>query len=796
MSIPSRLVRAVAGVAAVAAVLLAVPPAGVPAAAAAPTTGTVAGSVTDGATPVMNAAVDLLLPDNRIVAQARTDADGRFRLAEVRPGTYVLRFSLPGGLVQFLPGRLSRADAKPIQVRAGREFTVDETVLPHGTLAGRITTDVGAPAPGARVRLHRTDGVQVSTVLADRDGNYGFAYPPNGRFVLAVAVAGRGAPDQWVPRRRVRAEAARIDLAPGADVRRDERLLPLGTLTGRFTRDGVPVANVTVVAHSPTSAFETVTNATAADGTFRLRPYPGAYKVEFRVPTRLNLLDQWAGGAESERASVAVRVVAEEEVVLDERALPTGRIAGRLTGADGRPPERSAVVVSDPARDRRFQATTADDGSWFLLVRPGAYAVRYSTSVQSQWAVGRTSRDAADPVTVVAGGETIVDDALLPTGVLTITAVDAGTGAALTSFCADATNGYTFRTACTEEGMAKFGEIGAGSYEVTISDGDRLDTVARDVEVVSGRRTRLPARLAPAAGFAVTLVDAGTGEPVPNGCVNALPADRAPEPAQGIGGCADDTGRLVLDRLRPDRYVLFAQAYDDVHGAQWVGPQGGVGAMADARAFVADPGAAVDVTVRLDGRGAITGVVTDADTGDPVPDAVVGVWGAAASTDATGGYTLDGLGPYRWTLYTEHGDHAGQWSGGGNDRLAATGVPVAIGRATAYDVRLGRGTTLAGTISAGGRLPEQATVWVVDALTFDTLATGRAGADGRYTAHVAGPRPVKLLVEAKFGIFWMTGWHADRPGSGAPDFAAATQVFVAADGTQELNVNASGPPVD
>lgn len=792
MSGSSRLVRTVAGVAAAAAILFV---AAVPAAGAPPTTGAVAGSLTDGSTPVIDAAVDLLLPDNRIVARDRTDTDGRFRLPDVQPDAYLLRFSLPGGLVQYTPGRVNRNDAKPLRVRAGGTFAVDELVVPHGTLGGRITTDAGAPAPGARVRLHRTDGVAVSTTGTDAAGDYRFPYPPNGQFVLAVAAAQRGATDQWAPRRRSRAQAARITLAPGADIRTDERLLPSGALTGRFTRDGGPVANVVVVAHSPVSAAETVISSTAADGTFRLRPYPGAYRVEFRVPTGLNLLDQWAGGAESERASTAVRVVADQEVVLDERALPTGRIAGRLTDAGGRPARRAAVVVSDAARDRRFQATTADDGSWFLTVWPGSYRVRYSTGTQSQWAVGRTAREAADPVTVTAGGASTVDDALLPTGILTVTAVDAATGAALTSFCADATNGYTFRSACTDTGMAKVGELGAGVYQVTVSDDERLNTVVREVEVVSGRRTRLPVSLAPAARFSVTLVDAGTGEPVTSGCVHALPADRAPEPGQGIGACVDGAGRLVLDRVRPDRYVLFAAAYDDVHGAQWVGAQGGVGAMAQARVFAADPGSTVEVAIRLDGRGSIAGVVTDADTGDPIANAVVGVWGAAGSTDASGAYTLDGLGPYRWTVYTEHDAYAGRWSGGGNDRLAATPVPVEPGQATGYDVRLGRGTTLTGTISApDGRLPDQATVWVVDALTFDTLASATAGADGRYTAHVAGPRPVKLLVEAKFGIFWMHGWHTDRPGPGSPDFAAATPVSVAAGGTQTVHVTAPGPP--
>jgi protocatechuate 3,4-dioxygenase beta subunit len=767
-------------------------PAAGPAAAA---TGVVVGVLDDDGTPVPDAVVDLLLPNGAPRGQVRTDAEGRFRFADVPPATYLLRFSLQGGLVQFFPGRLVAAEAKQIRVLAGREFVADETVAPHGRIGGLITTDGGAPAPGARVRLHSADGREVAAVLTGPDGGYRFAYTPTGRFTLAVAAAERGATYQWAPRRRTRAQATPVTLAKNVDSRLDERLLPSGMITGRFTRDGVPIANVTVVAHSQATTADTVSHWTAADGTFRLLPYPGAYKVEFRVPTRMDLLDQWAGGAESERTTAPVRVAAGEEVSLDERALPTGRLSGRLAAASGGPPGRVGVSVSDPTRDRQYQATTAEDGTWFRTVRPGSYAVRYSTATQSQWAVGRTSRETADPVVVPAGGATTVDDTFLATGALTVTAADARTGAPLTSFCADVQNGYTFLGACTEDGTVKIGEIGAGTYEVKVTDGVRLDAVTRDVRVIPGRRTTASARLSLATGFAVTLVDAVTGEPVRSGCVTVLPADRAAEPGQGIGGCVDDTGRATMDQVVPDRYVLFAAAYDDVHGAQWVGTGGGVGARADARVFTAAGGETVDVTVRLDGRGAIAGRVTDADTGDPVPRATVGVWGAATSTEEDGTYLLDGLGPYRWTVYTQHDDYAGQWSGGGNDRLTATRVSVAEGASAPFDVGLGRGTTVTGTVAtADGRVPDQSTVWVIDALTFDELATGRAGADGRYTVHVAGPRDVKLLVESKFGVLWTIGWHAGP--IAAPDFATAAVVPVPVAGALTRDVTAPGPRLD
>ncbi|MFY1687351.1 endo-1,4-beta-xylanase [Plantactinospora sp. WMMB782] len=378
-----------------------------------PTTGSVAGTLVDAATPVADATVELLVsPYGVVVRQGRTDASGAFRLTEVRPAGYALRFRLPGGLVQFHPAAPDLASATQLDVRAGVVTAIQEAVLPHGTLGGRITTDTGAPAPGARVELHRlTGGAPLHTVLTDADGSYLVRYPPTGQVRVAVAAAERGATNQWAHRRRSYTGADPVTVTPGQHSTVDERLLPSGVVTGRFTRNGVPVPNVVVYATAQRSTAESVSNWTAADGTFRLRPYPGSYKLRFVVPAGTGL-DQWLGGAESEGATRPVLVDADTEVVLDEQQLPTGLVGGRLTDATGAPVARAAVVVYDPSRGRQFLATTADDGSWFRIVWPGSYAVRFETADRVQWATGKRSAATADPVPVTTDGRTVVDDVL------------------------------------------------------------------------------------------------------------------------------------------------------------------------------------------------------------------------------------------------------------------------------------------------------------------------------------------------------------------------------------------------
>jgi len=217
-------------------------------AAAAP--GVVSGQLTGDGAPIPGVAAELvLLTFPLVVARAISDADGRFRIDPAPVGDYRLRFTFPGGLVQYYPHETDPERATIVNIIDGNQLVLDDTVVPHGSLAGHITTDAGDPAAAAIVGLVRPDGSQFSTVLTNRDGSYLFAYLPAGTFSAFVGAAETAAPRQWAHRHKTRAEADPVVVAVGPPTALDERLLPLGTITGQFTgADG----QVSVFAHSTT----------------------------------------------------------------------------------------------------------------------------------------------------------------------------------------------------------------------------------------------------------------------------------------------------------------------------------------------------------------------------------------------------------------------------------------------------------------------------------------------------------------------------------------------------------------
>ena len=744
-------------------------------------TGSITGLILDAGAPVPNVTVSLQLTfAPATIAQTVSDADGQFRF-EAAPGFYKVRFDFVGGLVQFLPGTTDFNAATEVEVLAGLSVPVEDSVIPHGSLVGQITNSAGEPATNAVVGITRLDGVPITTVAVDRTGHYELPFVTPRTVNVFASAARASAPRQWVPQQKSRADADAFAVTVGQTTTVDEKLLPLGAVSGRFVSAAGPVPNAGVLADSLAGPAESVSSPTRADGQFRLLAYPGTYRLKFTSP---ETLDQWAHGQEAQWRADLVTVTADSEVVISETALPIGRISGHLNDSTGQPVAGAGVVIADPARGRSFQAATDDTGGWFATVRPGPYQVRFSTANQAQWAFGEASPATADPVTVVADQETVVDDSLTAPGSLRVRAVDARTGAPRSTFCASATNDFVFLQSCTDTGTVRFDAIGAGTYTVTVADDVFLDSVNPGVRVTSGRLTSLTARMRPGATLAISVTDAVTGAPVGGVCVNGQPADRAASPGEFLGDCTDDAGMITLTRVRPDRFVLFAGVFDGVHGAQWVGPHGGVGSRAAAQVVTTRSGEITKLRVRLDGSGSIAGVVTDRATGAPVDGAVIDVGPTGSVTGSDGRYTLDGLGPYQWVAFFSHPDYAGQWSGGGNNRLTATPIRVRSGQVTAHNAALRRGTTLTGRITGpAGQPPDFAEVAVVNAHTFDTLVHLNTGADGVFTTHVLGPQDVKLLIVAAIDGLPVTVWYRD-----AVDFGHGRTIPVPASGTKRVDV--------
>jgi hypothetical protein len=232
-----------------------------------------------------------------------------------------------------------------------------------------------------------------------------------------------------------------------------------------------------------------------------------------------------------------------------------------------------------------------------------------------------------------------------------------------------------------------------------------------------------------ATALHVKILDVQNAPPARDFCVYYLTAGMHNVPQEGP---CSHTGEYDLAGLVPGKYKVFIAPTDNIHGAQWVGPHGGVGDLDLAQAFDAKAGQTAQVNVILDRAGSIAGTIRDRTTHKPVPyhcgtvlpapadHAVYGA-GVGCANDLSGKYTITGLGPYAWKVEFPDVDsgYAWQWSGGAANRAKATSVQVHAGGTTTLNATLKPTGKITGTATAAGREPVDTEVVAVDTVTGD-----------------------------------------------------------------------------
>lgn len=551
-------------------------------------------------------------------------------------------------------------------------------------------------------------------------------------------------------------------------------------IVGHLTDSGRPVESATVTA-SAAAGDGWGTAVTDATGRYEIADLPpGAYRVHFDVAGHPG---QYAYRQTSWSQASRITVTAGAMTAVNDSLLPIGTVQGRFTDQDGTGiPGTEVLLQRSPGH--AYATYTDESGDYRLdAVVSGTYSVRFThdeLGIQ-QYAYGQVDPAEAALITVSEGATSTVNDARLPTGSVRVTVTDAVTGAPVPEFSASA-------GAASAEGVngsALIGNVPIGSQQVRAHARGYLSSEPTRVLVSEGATTEVAVALVPSAQIRATVVDARTGEPVEGICVR--PVD--PTTLSIPDGCpaSDASGTVILkDGLSAGSYKLFA--YDtpweeprSPYGAQWVGSRGGTGDPDEAAVITAVAGQTVNApTIKVDRRGTITGTVTGAG-GSAVTRASVdfgnlhyhsghGVLSFPVAADGT--YTVDFLGPYRWTLHFYADGYAPQWSGNAGSREQAREIKVKADRTVRYDIRLVKGTKVRVLATEPG--------WFAayDAATGEhsggCVGWGSTGCD----LLVLGVQKVKFKVWTEPADWWF----------GGADFASATPVKIPKTGTKTVTI--------
>ena len=354
--------------------------------------------------------------------QATTDANGRFEMTLLLPGEYRVTFDLPGGARQFYPGQIDPDRQGRVSVVAGQRTEISETLLPTGSVSGRLVED-GAPVAGAQTFLTHVDEFQSMFTTTDADGRYSLPIVFTGSYqVFFILPDSRS---QFAHGKLTQETADVFAVTAGANTVVDETVLPTGRVDARAVDavTGRPVTNFCIEIMSIFSCTE------GEVATFEKLPI-GQHTATFFPGT-----DSYLSGA---TASVLVTAGATAAVTI--RAIPAAVITTTVRDRQTGEPVPGVCLHAIRLRLASFPdaegACSDDQGRVRLgLLAAGSYTLfaRVSDGVHgAQWvgpSGGTGNQFAARVVTVKAGQTVAVPPVRLdPAGTISGRVTDQATG--------------------------------------------------------------------------------------------------------------------------------------------------------------------------------------------------------------------------------------------------------------------------------------------------------------------------------------------------------------------------------
>jgi carboxypeptidase family protein len=206
-------------------------------------------------------ATDFNLP----ASTALTDAQGRYRLANLAPGRYFIVASM-FGYPTFYPATTNADGATVVTVGAaapvdGINFTV--LLPPGGNVSGRVSTPPAANSQEKAILSGIALGELLEAPVAS-DGSFTFGHLPKGSYLLSLFPTPPGMPSHPF---QVDETGARIDLVRPT----------LRTVSGRLV--GPPgVLHRVLIGFSTDRSYVTATSN--ADGSFTAQVQPARHRIE------------------------------------------------------------------------------------------------------------------------------------------------------------------------------------------------------------------------------------------------------------------------------------------------------------------------------------------------------------------------------------------------------------------------------------------------------------------------------------------------------------------------------------
>ncbi|MBP7687805.1 MAG: carboxypeptidase regulatory-like domain-containing protein [Thermoflexales bacterium] len=722
--------------------------------AALETGGSITGQVTaaTGGAPLSDLNVYVYTSTTSVnsTASATTDAAGVYTVTRLDTGTYYVRFLPAYNSVYFeeyYNNQRNLAVADPVNVALNTVTgNIDAALETGGIITGQVTAAIGgAPLANAYVYVYTsttassivastpTDAAGLYTVTRLVSGNYYLRFvPPYPSDYL----------EEYYNNQRSLAAANPLGVTLGNVTGNINAALETGgKITGQVTATsgGAPIADITVYAYTSTTATVYAGYATTnASGVYTINQLlTGNYYVGFYAGGSPNYFTEYYNNQTSLAAANPVSINLNATTANINAALDSGgQITGQITAASGGAPIASVgvyVYTSTTAATYAGYATTNAAGVYTISrLLTGNYYLYfsppYNSNYLSEYYNNQGELASANPVAVTKGGVTGGINAALDTGGQITGRVTAVTGGgpianAEVYVYTSTTSTSLYRSATTDAtGTYTVGALLTGNYYVWFYppyNSNYLNEYYNDkatlaqanpVAVTVGAVTPNIDAALTTGGQITGMVTATNGTPISGVSVYAYGPDCNLLLAQSA--TTNGSGQYTIKKLKTGSYKLafWAGSYSP-YLSEYYNDKATLDTADAVNVAVGSTTGNINASLQL--GGVITGQLTAADGGAPLPEVYVNVYNASNQrvgsgyTDANGLYSTSGLttGNYRLGFDPdEYGDSASYLDEYYSDQAtlaAASPVSVTLGGTTAnINAVLARGAQITGRVAA------------------------------------------------------------------------------------------------
>ena len=505
-----------------------------------------------------------------------TDFDGRYEISGLAPGTYYVKAEgdRHGYMRVYYGGAQDSNEAEPVRVEASSQVAGIDFQLEQGaTIVGRVVDDQsGLPIVNIEVYAGPQNRGHSSWSRTDGNGEYILRGLPAG----VMEVGARGL--DYIERSLT---VVTTDNQPATAS--DLRLEVGTTISGRVTDEatGRPIANVNIEANRDGGGSSSWAN-TDRDGRYVVRGIgPGTYRIQAQANEEGYVQEVYDDTFSWDDAR-EITIKSKEGVGGIDFALAMGvSISGKIVDAETGAPITNAEIYAGPQDGNQMSWTRTDgNGSYILKGLPvGVMEV----GVRGQGYVEERLRVVTNDSQVTTAPDVRLDVGATISGRVT----DEDTGLPIANVQIEANSdsgGYNSWANTDGEGRYVLRGVAPGTYRIK-ARADREgyiqelydDTLnwddARRISI-NGKAgvESIDFELAKGASISGTIIDAETGEPIPNMEVHAGPVNNS----HLAWTRTDGQGNYLLRGLPDGRIEVYAYGQGYVEVSQTVTIQGGV----------------------------------------------------------------------------------------------------------------------------------------------------------------------------------------------------------------------------